>query len=148
MQRRSAPLSSSCTSRGGVAAMLVLICLSFATVVATLLIQAALAERTYAKRIELTYQTDWLVESGIDRAAAQIAKSSAYEGETWPVDLPNLDRPLKAVVHIAAQRTDDPQIRLIRVKAEISGEGQTKLESHKDVRVSAGNPKHPSQGRS
>jgi hypothetical protein len=148
MQQRSAPLSSNRTSRSGVAAMLVLICLSFATVVATLLIQAALAERTYAKRIELIYQSDWLVESGIDRAAAQIAKSSIYSGETWPVDLPNLDRPLKAVVHIAAQRTDDPQLRLIRVSAEISGEGPMKMESHKDVRVSVGNPRNPRPGRS
>jgi hypothetical protein len=134
-------------TRSGVAALVVLICLSFATVVATLLIQAALAERMYAKRIELTYQTDWLVESGIDRAAARIAQSPAYEGETWPVSLPNLDRPLKAVVHIDAPRADNPEIRLIRVRAEI-GEGQMRFESHKLVHVSVGSPKNSSPGRS
>jgi hypothetical protein len=145
--RRLPPSSNRCATRSGVAALLVLICLSFATVVATLLIQAALAERTYAKRIELIDQTDWLVESGIDRAAAQIARSPAYEGETWPVSLPSLDRTLNAVVRIEAKRTAESQTRLVRVTAEIRGEGKTQFESHKEVRVSVSGPKNPHLGR-
>jgi hypothetical protein len=123
------------STRRGVAALLVLICLSFATVVATLLVQAALAERKYANRIERTYQADWLVEAGIDRAAAQIANSSNYKGETWPISLKNSDRKLDATVHIELKPTADPHIRTARIKAEIHGDGPTKFESHKEVRL-------------
>jgi hypothetical protein len=136
------------STRNGVAALLVLICLSFATVVATLLIQAALAERTYANRIALTYQTDWLVEAGIDRAAARFAQSPTYEGETWPVSLQSANPPLNAVVHIEIKRTADSQTRLVRVKAEIRGEGSTHFESHKEIRLSVNGPKDSRLGHS
>jgi hypothetical protein len=147
---RRAPNSSATrlTTRNGVAAILVLICLSFATVVATLLIQAALAERTYANRIALTYQTDWLVEAGIDRAAAQIAQSSSYKGETWPVTFPTGDRQSNAVVHIDIQRTADSQTRLVRVNAEIRGEGASQFESHKEIHLSVNRPAQARSGRS
>lgn len=134
-------------TRRGVAALFVLICLSFATVMATLLIQAALAERTFAGRIELAYQADWLVEAGIDRAAAQIARSPRYEGETWPISLKNPDRRLHAVVQIELKPTADPQIRLARIKAEIQGEGPLKFESHKEVRLSVSGTKKSQSGR-
>jgi hypothetical protein len=123
------------SKRPGVAALLVLLCLSFATVVATLLVQAALAERTYARRIERIDQTDWLVESGIARGAARLAKSPTYAGETWPVSLKHL-KPLSALVRIEVRRTDDPKVRFLDVQAEIRSEERTEFESHKEIRVS------------
>jgi hypothetical protein len=134
------------SKRPGVAALLVLVCLSFATVVATLLIQAALAERTYARRIELIDQTDWLVEAGIDRGAAQLAKSPTYSGETWSVASTHLDGPFSAEVRIEVKRTDDSQIRLLSVRAELRGKERTQFESHKEVRVSL--QKNSRSGRS
>jgi hypothetical protein len=133
------------STRSGVAALLVLICLSFATVVATLLIQAALAERTYANRIALTYQTDWLVEAGIDRAAAQLGQSATYKGETWPVSFQIADRALNGVVHIEI-KTAGSQTRFVRVKAEIRSEGSTQFESHKEIRLSVNGPGNPRSG--
>lgn len=136
------------SERTGVAALLVLVCLSFATVVATLLIQAALAERTYARRIELIDQTDWLVEAGIDRGAAQLARSPTYAGETWPVGLTHLGGPFSAVVRIEVNRTSDPQTRLLSVRAEIRGKERTAFESHKEVRVSLQGQPNSRSGRS
>ena len=53
------------SGRCGAAALFVLICLSFATIVATLLVKAAVVEKTYESRQALTHQADWLVEAGI-----------------------------------------------------------------------------------
>ncbi len=147
MRRPTSTSSARSATRNGVAALLVIVCLSFATVVATLLIQAALAERSYANRIALTYQADWLVEAGIDRAAAQLARSSTYEGEIWPISFQNVDRPFNAVVRIEIKRTGDSQPRLLRVRADIRGEGSTQFESHKEIRLSVDRSQKSSSGQ-
>ncbi len=57
-------------SRRGVAALIALVCLSLATIIGTLLLQAALAEQRYFERLELESQGEWLVEAGFSRARA------------------------------------------------------------------------------
>jgi type II secretory pathway component PulK len=123
------------SARHGAAALLVLVCLSFATVVATLLIKSGLAERTYVSRLEFANQADWLVEAGIDRAAAQLTRSASYKGETWPISFTRLDSPRTVLVRIKVKQDTDPKFRLIRVTAQLSGTGTPTLEIHKEVRV-------------
>ena len=136
MKRRvhTPPIGHSST-RHGAAALLVLVCLSFATVVATLLIKSGLAERTYVSRLEFANQADWLVETGIDRAAAQLARSPSYRGETWPISFTRLDSPRTAFVRIEVKLDPDPKIRLIRVTAQLTGTDTPTIETHKEVRV-------------
>jgi hypothetical protein len=88
--------------RQGVAALIALVCLSLATVIGTLLLQASLSEQAYLNRLEMKAQGDWLVEAGFCRARAQLAKSSRYTGETWAVPGTAFGRTQNAIVTIAA----------------------------------------------
>jgi type II secretory pathway component PulK len=125
--------------RRGVAALFVLICLSFATVVATLLMQTGVAERTYVSRLALTHQAQWLVEAGVDRAVAQLARSSRYTGETWPISATRLGGAKSAVVHIEIrQDTSDPKRRSVHVTARLQEGGATTVEAAKELSVMVG----------
>jgi len=126
-------------ARCGVSALFVLICLSFATVVATLLMQAGVAERTYISRLALTRQAEWLAEAGVDRAIVQIARSSRYIGETWPISAARLGDGRTAVVHIEVKLdASDPKLRSIHVTADLQQMGATTVEAAKEVRVTVG----------
>jgi type II secretory pathway component PulK len=87
--------------RRGIAALIVLACLSLATIVGTLLLQAALSEQRYLNRLELQSQGEWLAEAGFSRAAAQLAKSPHYSGETWTIPGSSFGRTQNAIVRIA-----------------------------------------------
>jgi hypothetical protein len=89
------------SSRQGIAALIALVCLSLATVVGTLLLQAALGEQRYLSRLELQSQGEWLVEAGLSRARARVAKSARYSGETWTIPGSTLGRTQNAIVRIA-----------------------------------------------
>ncbi len=127
--------------RHGAAALFVLICLSFATVVTTLLMKAGLAERTYTSRLELTHQADWLVEAGVDRAAAQLARSADYADETWPISAARLDGSRTAVVHIEINRDADPEDAPDPRDGRTPRRRGTTVEATKEVRVTALAPK-------
>jgi hypothetical protein len=90
-------------SRQGIAALIALVCLSLATVVGTLLLQAALGEQRYLSRLELQSQGEWLVEAGLSRARARVAKSARYSGETWTIPGSALGRTQNATVRIAVR---------------------------------------------
>jgi type II secretory pathway component PulK len=134
LQRRQ---TCRCATRRGVAALFVLICLSFATVVATLLMQAVVAERKYVARLAQTHQAEWLVEAGVDRAVAQLARSSRYTGETWPISATRLGRARNAVVHIEIkQDTFNPKLRNVHVTADLQeGDTTTRVEAAKEMNV-------------
>jgi hypothetical protein len=91
------------SSRQGIAALIALVCLSLATVVGTLLLQAALGEQRYLSRLELQSQGEWLVEAGLSRARARVAKSARYSGETWTIPGSTLGRTQNAIVRIAVR---------------------------------------------
>ena len=87
IRRRFSPVSARTPRprRRGVAALIALVCLSLATIVGTLLLQAGLSEQRYLDRLALQAQGEWLVEAGFSRARAQLANSGRYSGETWAI---------------------------------------------------------------
>jgi hypothetical protein len=113
------------------------ICLSFATIVATLLVKAAVAERTYALRLALTRQADWLVEAGLNRAAAQLGRSGSYAGETWPRTAAQLDGSRGATIRIDVKTDADPKFRRVHVAAELQGPSGTTVRAAKEIRIAA-----------
>jgi type II secretory pathway component PulK len=121
-------------SRRGVAALIALVCLSLATIIGTLLLQAALAEQRYFDRLELQSQGEWLVEAGFSRARAQLARSPNYSGETWTVAGSEFGRAHNATVHIAV-RPDAPRATQplnaahVEIKATFDQAGQPALEA-------------------
>jgi hypothetical protein len=89
--------------RLGIAALIALVCLSLATIVGTLLLQAGLSEQRYLDRLALQAQGEWLVEAGFSRAGAQLAKSGRYSGETWVIPGSSFGRTQNATVRIAVR---------------------------------------------
>jgi type II secretory pathway component PulK len=87
----------------GVAALIALVCLSLATIVGTLLLQAGLSEQRYLDRLALQGQGEWLVEAGLSRARAQLTKSGRYSGETWAIPGSSFGRTQNATVRISVQ---------------------------------------------
>jgi hypothetical protein len=99
------PARSSTHPRRGVAALIALVCLSLATIIGTLLLQAGLSEQRYLDRLALQAQGEWLVEAGLSRARAQLTKSGRYSGETWAIPGSSFGRAQNATVRISVQRS-------------------------------------------
>jgi len=120
--------------RRGVAALIALVCLSLATIVGTLLLQAALGEQAYVKRLELAAQGEWLVEAGFSRAAAQLAKSNRYSGETWTIPGATLGRAQNAQVRITvAANASSANNRHVEVAASFAGINEPAITASRDL---------------
>jgi hypothetical protein len=137
MRRSCASLIERSSPRRGAAALFVLLCLSMATIVATLLVKAAVVEKTYASRLALTHQVDWLVEAGFNRAAAQLGRSGSYAGETWPLTAAQLDGPHGATIHIDVKTDTDSNLRRVHVAVELQGTSGTMVRAAKEIRIAA-----------
>jgi hypothetical protein len=124
---------ASSKSRRGIAALIALVCLSLATIVGTLLLQAALGEQRYLSRLELQSQGEWLVEAGFSRARARLAKSARYSGETWTIPGSTLGRTQNAIVRIAV-RSDAASTsrRQVDVTATFSGLNEPSMAASRD----------------
>jgi hypothetical protein len=121
-------------SRPGIAALIALVCLSLATIVGTLLLQAALAEQRYLTRLELQSQGEWLVEAGFSRARAQLAKSPRYSGETWTIAGSSLGRDQNATVRIAVRPASvGASVRHIEVAVTFSDSNEPAIEASRDL---------------
>lgn len=71
------------TSRRGTLLLAVLVCLIVATSLLTAMVQSALASRRQVRSLARLAQVELLLQSGFDRAVAQITADSEYRGETW-----------------------------------------------------------------
>jgi hypothetical protein len=97
--------------------------------VGTLLIQAALGEQRYLNRLELQSQGEWLAEAGFSRAAAQLANSQRYTGETWTIPGSSFGRGQNAVVRIAVRAdATNASRRRVEVRATFSGSNEPAIE--------------------
>jgi type II secretory pathway component PulK len=122
--------------RRGVAALIALVCLSLATIVGTLLLQAALGEQRYLNRLELKSQGEWLVEAGFSRAAAQLARSARYSGETWTISGSAFGRTQDATVRIVVDRNSaNVSRRHVDVQATFSQSNEPAIEASRDFPI-------------
>jgi Tfp pilus assembly protein PilX len=76
--------------RRGLTVVAVLICLMVMMLLGAALLRMALAERDRNRDQERRLQTEWLVESGLERARARLAADGSYAGETWPISAAEL----------------------------------------------------------
>jgi hypothetical protein len=133
---------SSARKRAAVAAIIAIVCLSFVTIVGTLLLQTGQAERRYTNTLEAQAQAEWLVEAGASRAAARLAKSSGYPGETWSIPASRLGGSHAGVVHIEV-KSDPSQStrRTIKIAAELNAENATAVRAEREFQLSAKEPR-------
>jgi hypothetical protein len=71
--------------RRGLAVVAVLLCLLVITLLGAALLKLTLTERESNREHERRLQTEWLVESGMERAVARLSENPAYGGETWQI---------------------------------------------------------------
>lgn len=70
-------------SRRGAVLVVAMVALIVSGAISLSLVRSALAERALVLAEADRMQTDWLVEAGLDRAAARLARDPNYSGEVW-----------------------------------------------------------------
>jgi hypothetical protein len=80
------------------------------------MIQGALRDRRSLRTLRDQRQTEWLVQSAVERAAYRLTSDSDYRGETWRPSVVDGQLAAAGEVVIAAMRDaeDDPwQVRIV-----------------------------------
>lgn len=81
-------LSNSPQSRGGVALLSAIVCVTILSAVAASLLHTILAQKREADRQADMLQADALAQSALDRGFQQLAANPAYTGEVWTPVVP------------------------------------------------------------
>jgi type II secretory pathway component PulK len=104
MQPRRRPIRS--TRRRGAALLVALVCVSIAVAVMYGIVQLALQTHREVNLEQRRTQTRWILESAVDRAAAQLATDAEYSGEQWTVSAEELGKRYGAEVRILVERVE------------------------------------------
>jgi type II secretory pathway component PulK len=105
--------------RRGVVLLAVIVLVGVASLVAVSILKLAAARRETLRGELRQLQSDWLAESGLERAAARLAADPRYPGETWILDPETLGGRDAAVVRIEVQPVPGQAgRRLVRVRAD------------------------------
>jgi Tfp pilus assembly protein PilV len=124
------------SNRRGVALIYAMIALLLASVIGAALLRTSLTQRQQARREQNRLQSDWLVESGVERAVATLVSDNKYEGETWNIDATELggSRVGQVVIKVAAVKAE-PNRRQITVTADFPAGTQQRSRSGKTIEV-------------
>jgi type II secretory pathway component PulK len=102
-----------------VAVLLGLVLLVVIAIVAGTMIQGGASRRRQLILEERRVQAEWLVESGLQRAAVRLARSGDYTGETWVIPTGEIDGEHEALVQISVEKVQGQESeRRIRIDAE------------------------------
>lgn len=86
-------------------------------------------------------QTDWLVESGVDRAAFRLSQQPEYEGEEWRIAADQLDGAHEALITIRVEPSDEePTQRQITVRADYPTDPALRQRRTKQITVPIHSP--------
>lgn len=97
----------------------VLICLAVSSALLVAIVNNAFLRREHSIRRYREYQALWLVESGLERAAAQLGGNASYQGETWHIPKTQLSGQYGAVVQIAVLPSEEKDgATLVRCSAD------------------------------
>jgi Tfp pilus assembly protein PilV len=107
--------------RRGLTTIAVMICLLIITLISGALLKVSLARRIQARDRERRLQTEWLVESGLDRALARLGADPDYKGETWTITTSDLGFPLPSQPAADAKKPADITAATISITIETIG---------------------------
>ena len=120
----------------GVILIVAIVCIAMASVMLLAILQTAVAERKAVETEAWRQQHSWLAESGLERAAAQLAADPSYQGETWNISADELGGKENGVVLIEVQPLPDaPENRKIRVRADFPDDPQHRARRTKETTV-------------
>ncbi|MFC1596812.1 hypothetical protein ACFL5Q_02590 [Planctomycetota bacterium] len=105
--------------RRGAVLLVALVVIIVAAAVFVSVLQLSVAERRRVETEAWQVQAAWLAESGLERAAAQLAANPVYAGETWNLSADLLGAAHGAVVRIEVETVEEQeQRRLVRCVAD------------------------------
>jgi len=84
----------------------VLVCLIVVTLVSGAVLKVGLAHLALVRAQEHRLQSEWLAESGFQRALARLAADREYTGETWPISATDLGLPERTPAARTMEKTD------------------------------------------
>jgi hypothetical protein len=105
-------------SRGGVVVIVALVCLLIVTSIVGSMLQSALRARRQLHAERDCRQTELLLEAGADRAAASLAATPEFRGDTWEVPAAEIVGHGAGRVITKLSRSDDERFWQLRVVAE------------------------------
>lgn len=98
--------------------LVALAALAVATVLFGIWLRASLAAARTQRQQEQRLQAEWLAQSALQRAAAQLRLDRTYQGETWQVSRTELAGVGAGRVTIAIEPAAQPARRKINVRAQ------------------------------
>ena len=122
--------------RQGAALIFAMIALLLASVIGAALLKTALTQRRQARREQNRAQSEWLAESGAERAAALLARNAGYKGETWNVAATELGGHLSGRVVITVTPVpSDSNKRRINVTADFPADTPQRSRTSQTIEV-------------
>ena len=105
--------------RRGLAILPAFVCLILVTLFCGVLLKLAASHRLLVRSEQKRLQADWLVQSGLERAAARLAADAGYRGETWEIAAKEMAAGAPGVVRIAVEPIEKASNRRrVRVEAD------------------------------
>ena len=102
--------------RSGTAMVVALVALLVVTLIAATVLRTTISLHRQSRIYDRQLQADWLADSAVARAAAQLSSNADFRGETWTVDL--APQAGGGVVAITVEAIDgQPQGRKIIIEA-------------------------------
>jgi hypothetical protein len=123
----------------GSALIIALICLVLASALTVSLVQIVILQRGQVERDEWQLQAEWLAESGVDRAAAQLAADATYDGEEWLPQPPGAPAPLGRV-KIAIDRSTGADESRVTVVADVPHDTEERARVRKTTAIRTPQP--------
>gem|GEM_PF-870765 len=122
--------------RRGAVLVVALVLLVLATLICGVLMKTGLAESRLVRHQAQELQAAWLVESGVERAAAKLAESRDYAGETWnlPAETIGGEWPATVLITIVKPQDESPR-RTVRVRADYPPDERWRVRHSKEVVV-------------
>jgi hypothetical protein len=118
--------------------LIALVCLVLLTVIGGALLRLVLLERKLLDSRERLCQSRWLVEAGLERAAARLAAEPDYQGETWTLPPAEIGGPEPGVVNIqVVMAPERPTWRRIVVQSDYPRDGRRRARTSKQIEVEA-----------
>ncbi len=127
-------LRSDLTRRRGSALIIAMICLVLTSVLTVSLVQIVLLQRGQVERDEWQLQAEWLAESGLDRAVAQLASNASYSGEEWLPQPSDAPAPLGRVT-ITMERLSDTSGMRVTAVADVPHDAEERARVRKTMMI-------------
>lgn len=122
--------------RRGAIAVVVMIAILITFSIGLGMVRTALQSREQALRWQKQTQARWLVEAGIERAAARLRNSADYRGETWKLSAEELGGRRNGEVRIELEASgEDDHLHRLTVVADYPAKTEKRIRSRKVIAI-------------